>query len=161
MIDLSKLDSFRESSRIEAKKALGGLPESIWETYSAFANTHGGIILLGVEEHSDRSLHPIDIAYPEEMVADLFEGLNDKRLVSANILCADDAAIEIADGKRIIVIRVPRASGKHFPIYINGDLTNGAYFRYGDADLRMNSPNLSAPELAALKSIRKENEWKR
>ena len=109
MIDLTKMGNYRENNRIEAKRALGGLPESIWETYSAFANTLGGIILLGVEEHPDKSLHPIDIAYPEEMVADLFEGLNDKKLVSANILTEDDVTVETAEGKHIIVVRVPRA----------------------------------------------------
>ncbi len=157
MIDLSKMDNYRENNRIEAKKALGGLPESIWETYSAFANTLGGIILLGVEEYRDKSLHPIDIAYPEEMVADLFEGLNNKKLVSANILSHGDVTVEIAEGKRIIVIRVPRADSTHYPIYINGDPVNGAYFRLGEADHRMNSPNLTAAELAAIKEIRKED----
>lgn len=39
-----------ESSEIEFKSARGGIPASLWESYSAFANTDGDIIVLGIQE---------------------------------------------------------------------------------------------------------------
>ena len=86
MIDLARLAEYRENNRIEAKRALGGLPQSIWETYSAFANTLGGIILLGVEEHKDKSLHAIDLPMPELLVDEFWELIKNPRFVNINIL---------------------------------------------------------------------------
>ena len=62
---LEKL-SIKENHERECKLATGGRPESIWETYSSFANTNGGAILLGIKEHRDSFT---------------VEGLTDKQIV--------------------------------------------------------------------------------
>ena len=49
-----------ERVTLEAKLAEKDVPKSIWGTYSAFANTNGGLILLGVDEDEmmvERELH--------------------------------------------------------------------------------------------------------
>ena len=53
--DLSQFDEYREDNRREVKKAEGGLPVSLWDTYSSFANCYGGVIILGVKENKDGS----------------------------------------------------------------------------------------------------------
>ena len=86
MIDFSKIEQYRENNRIEAKKALGGLPRSIWETYSAFTNTHGGIILLGVEEWADKSLHTVDLPDPDRLIKEFWDIVNNPNKTSVNVL---------------------------------------------------------------------------
>jgi predicted HTH transcriptional regulator len=39
-----------EFSELEYKSAQGGFPKDFWSTYSAFANTNGGFIILGAAE---------------------------------------------------------------------------------------------------------------
>ena len=49
MIDIKKILSEKENQFIEAKLADSKVPMSIWGTYSAFANTFGGTIILGLK----------------------------------------------------------------------------------------------------------------
>lgn len=136
MLNFAHLEQYRENNRIEAKQALGGLPESIWETYSAFANAEGGIILLGVEELEDKSLHAMDLLDPQWIIEDLWAGLNDPKKISINILTAEHVQIHRIDGKRIIAVTVPKATKQQRPVYIDNDLYRGTYRRSGEGDYR-------------------------
>ncbi len=138
MIDILQLGRYTENNRIEAKLALGGLPQSIWETYSAFANTMGGVILLGVTEYQDKTLHPVDLPNRDGLIKEFFEKLDNPRIVSKNILTeADVQKIEI-DKKRIIKITVPKANRSDRPIFIDGEVYNGTYRRNGEGDYKCN-----------------------
>ena len=125
MLDFSNLQQYRENNRIEAKEALGGLPESIWETYSAFANAQGGVILLGVEELPDKSLHALDILDPGWLIEDFWRIINDPKLVSANILTEEDVQIHNVDGKQITS-------------NVKTKLSHGSKIRFANEDFEFN-----------------------
>ncbi len=144
MIDFANIEKYKENNRIEAKKALGGLPNSIWETYSAFANTLGGVILLGVEEHADKSLHPAHLPNPERLVKDFWDTINNSNKVSVNILSDKDVTIENAGDDKIVVIHVPRAQRSDKPVYIDGNPISGSYRRNGEGDYRCTKEEVHA-----------------
>jgi len=48
--DIHKLLADGERVTLECKKAQNNVPNTMWETYSAFANTYGGTILCGIFE---------------------------------------------------------------------------------------------------------------
>jgi len=145
MIDLNNIEKYRENNRLEAKKALGGLPKSIWETYSAFANTLGGLILLGVEEHKDRSLHTVDLPDPDSLIKEFWDIVNDPNKVSINILSSKDVYSLEVNGDHIIVINVPRADRSYKPVYIDGNPLN-SYRRDGEGDYRCTREEFQAME---------------
>ena len=144
MLDFDNLQQYRENNRIEAKEALGGLPESIWETYCAFANTEGGIILLGVEELPDKTLHALDILDPQWLIEDFWRIINNPAFVSANILTEENVQIHMIDRKQIIAITVPKADDKHRPVYIGTDPYRGSYRRCGEGDYRLTKEEVDA-----------------
>lgn len=58
MINLNQFLELKENNQFEVKEAKNGLPNSLWETYSAFANSYGGTILLGISKDDSKHLYP-------------------------------------------------------------------------------------------------------
>lgn len=137
---LDDINHLKESAQVEFKLAggrdgTGQLPEDMWETYSAFANTLGGEIILGVRE--DKGQFTIEgIINPMPMLSEIWEILNDPNKVSLNVLAPTDVQIIEIQSKKLIRLHVPVVDKSLRPIYLGQDPFSGSYFRVGDADMR-------------------------
>ncbi len=146
MIDISRLEIYRENNRLEAKRAKGGLPGSLWETYSAFANTDGGIILLGADEKDGGQLVPTGLTEDEvrKMQKQFWDSINNRQKVSDNILTDKDVYPMEYESSRIMVINVPRAHRERRPVYINSDIFSGTYKRNSSGDYHCTKEEIRA-----------------
>lgn len=128
---LSDIDLLRESVDLECKLALGQdgqgkLPKDFWPTYSAMANTEGGLILLGVQEKKGR-FQARNLPNPNAIRKELADLLGNRQKVSVNLL-SDDHIHELdIEGCLILAIEVPRALRKQRPVFINGNPLGGTY----------------------------------
>ena len=121
-VDLNKLESYKENNRLEAKAAQGGIPKSIWESVCAFANTSGGLIVLGVKERKDGTLEIVGLSDAHKMLDDFWNAALSKDKMSARFLNDEDARIEVINDREVIVIEVPRVSRFMRPMFLNKDI---------------------------------------
>jgi ATP-dependent DNA helicase RecG len=119
----------------EFKAARGGLPGSVWETYSAMANTDGGVIVLGIAQKDGRfAVEGVPDA--PKMKQDFWNLANNRGKISTNLLSNDDVTIETLDGRPVISIRIPRASRRQRPVYVGQNPIDGTYRRYQEGDYK-------------------------
>ena len=103
--EILDLLQYGEHIHLECKKAEPNLPNSVWETYSSFANTEGGVILFGVQEHlketePSRRFSFVSINNPEQRVKDFWNTVNSNK-VSSNILVDADVGLCNIDGMKL------------------------------------------------------------
>lgn len=152
-MDLNKLLEIKEGSNIELKKAKNQVPKSFWETYSAFANTDGGIVIFGIDE---KSKEVTGVADAYKLRDDLFNILNNPNKVSENIISNKDIKIvELENGLEILIITVPEAPYNLKPIYLNGN-PKEAYERLGEGDRKLSSEKYKALIVGAKKETDNE-----
>ena len=134
---VEELMAKKESDEIEFKSAKGGFPKSFWETYSSFANTHGGTIVLGVKEKNGEfyvdSLTDDEV---EKYKKEFWSGANNKGTVNVNLLSSDDVVDGEIDGHKVILFYIPRAAREQRPVFHTPNPYSGTYKRNNEGDFK-------------------------
>ena len=126
-----------EDTELEYKSAKGGFPESFWETFSSFANTNGGIIVLGMK---DKNQKIIPDGLDETLIAKykkvFWDCAHNKGKVSATMLAEHDVSVVEVEGNHLLVFRIPKAAYDLKPVYLNGNPFGNTYRRNHEGDYR-------------------------
>lgn len=136
--DILKLLADGERVTLECKKAKNAVPTSLWNTYSAFANTIGGTILLGIfedvkEKDRQKRFQIVGVEDAQKIVTDFWNIINSSK-VNENILNDGNVEIVNVDGTQIVCIHVPQADWRLKPIYLNDNIYKGTYRRNHEGD---------------------------
>lgn len=134
-----------ESQLLEFKEAAGGLPEDMWETYSAFANAEGGEIVLGV--HEDKVTHVfslVGVADASSLADSIWTLVRNPKMVGRDVLLSDSVSVVSRDGMDFVVVAVPRAERDERPVEVYDRRSKSfiAYVRRGTVDQRASSDDL-------------------
>lgn len=141
MLEIKTLDdisALSENYEVECKLAAGkdgkgDLPKDFWPTYSAFANSYGGEVILGLKE-TKKGFRLNGIANLQKVMDDLWSTLNDRGKVSVNLLNEKNVRTFTIDNKNLIRISIPKAGRKQKPVFINNNPLTGTYKRLNIGD---------------------------
>lgn len=135
---IENLQNETESSYLEFKESENNLPKDFWETYSAFANTSGGFVILGIKE---KPFEIVGIKNPNKLIKDLFNLSANTDKVNLNLLSSSNVEQRIVNDKTIISIYIPEAPMNQKPVFFNKDIRN-TFIRRNDGDYRATTEEL-------------------
>lgn len=147
--EIDSLLHYGEHLTLECKSSEHGLPRSIWETYSAFANTAGGIILLGIAENLGEELFEkrftlVALNDPERLIRDFWNTINNHNKVSISILKDEDVQIVQYQGYQLIYINVPQVDYLRRPVYLDNNPLTGTFKRNHEGDYHCSEAEVRA-----------------
>ena len=130
-----------EGVNLEFKKARDDVPDNVYRTVSAFANTDGGWLIFGISDegvpHNITGVTPDKV---DEVQGAFLSALNSDNKLSTRIE-ARPYHYEI-EGKHVLAFYISEAQRHEKPVYLDGDLLNKSYFRRGASTERMQEHQL-------------------
>ena len=126
-----------ECDDLEFKSAAGGFPGNFWDTYSAFANSEGGTIVLGVQEKKGKFfLDNLTEEQVEKYRKDFWNNVNNRSTVSINLMHTNDLVLGNYKGYAFMLFFVPRASREQRPVFRTTDPYKGTFKRNYEGDYK-------------------------
>ncbi len=138
--DINYLAILKEGPNIELKEATNKVPDSFYETYSAFCNTDGGTIYLGIKEGKKNKI--LGVSNPIEQKKNIIAALHSREKVSYCALSEKNVRILSVGDKNIMQIDIPEAPKEVKPVYIKGNLSL-SYERAGGGDFKLNEDSIT------------------
>ena len=134
--DLLKRLQDIEWDDFEVKQAKGELPKNIWETVSAFCNSSGGWIVLGVSQQG-KQFEITGVSNAEKLEQHFFNVLRSQKF---NVILMANAHKYLIEGKTVLAFFVPSSIQK--PVYFN--TPQNTFIRCGSGDQRATNSEISA-----------------
>lgn len=117
-----------EPERVEVKRAAHGVPASLRATLSAFSNTGGGTVLLGVDEAADFAVVdlPDAVALRDSVARMARDDLTPALQITSEI-------VEV-EGGLVVAVTVPPVAADRQPVYVTTKgVSTGSYLRTSTA----------------------------
>lgn len=144
-IDILKILNAGEGIDIEFKEGEASIPKSLWESYSAMANTNGGIIILGIKESRNNGHVEVQgVKNVDIRIKEFWDTINNRAKTNKNILMDEDVKKDLIEDKDIIIINIPRANYKDKPIYLNNNPYQATYKRNSEGDYKCTEEEIKA-----------------
>jgi len=140
---LRSLNLTGEHAQIECKESAWQLPRDVWETISAFSNTTGGTLLLGIAERQGR-FEITGLIDAPKIQHDLASGLRDKMNVPIPAQ-VEPIIVPVDDQEHVIPsVYIPEALPYQKPIYVrSAGLDKGCYKRVAGHDMPCTEDDLA------------------
>ncbi len=131
----------RDDALVEAKAAEKDLPKSMWDTVSAFANTDGGLIILGLDERT--GFAPTEGFDPNRVVAQVISGLDQAPGAQPKVQPVPTHRVDRlrVDGVEVLGVEIDPLSedpSRPGPCYVEAKgVLGGSFKRVDDHDKRL------------------------
>ena len=120
-----------ELDDLEVKTAKGGTPKNLHRDLSALANTHGGILLLGLDERRGfKAVGVGDVQRLQEDIASLARQMDP--------VLDPSISHHVVEGASVVAVEIPALPPTSRPCHLRSeDAFTGSYVRVGNTDQRM------------------------